>query len=166
MNASPATLATRECQDLLYGLPLERIVLELSEHDPIEDYEALRAILAPLRARGMRLAIDDVGAGFSSLRHIVVTAPDVIKLDRSLVAGVADDHVLAVLAKALVELAGAIGAHVVAEGIETAEDAVALTALGVHHGQGWYFDRATTSDALRETYRLPQSGELLLVQSP
>jgi EAL domain-containing protein (putative c-di-GMP-specific phosphodiesterase class I) len=164
MNVSPATLATASCQDLLSRMPLERIVLELSEHDPIDDYEALRATLAPLRARGMRLAIDDVGAGFSSLRHIVVTAPDVVKLDRSLVAGVADDHVLAVLTKALVELADAIGAHVVAEGIETATDAATLTGLGVHHGQGWYFDRATTPDALRDLYQLQPVGGALAAQ--
>ena len=74
---------------LLRLLPMDRVLLELSEHDPVEDYSALSATLDPLRAAGLRLAIDDVGAGFSSLRHIVLTAPDVIKLDRSVVAGVA-----------------------------------------------------------------------------
>ena len=69
-------------------MPLDRVLLELSEHDPVEDYPALSSALDPLRAAGLRLAIDDVGAGFSSLRHIVLTAPDVIKLDRSVVAGV------------------------------------------------------------------------------
>src|SRR3712207_8957401 len=59
-----------------------RALLELSEHDPVEDYDALAGVLAPLRAAGLRLAIDDVGAGFSSLRHVVLTAPDVVKLDR------------------------------------------------------------------------------------
>jgi hypothetical protein len=63
MNVSPATLLTTECTDFLDRLPLDRIVLELSEHDQVADYDALKAILAPLRARGMRLAIDDVGAG-------------------------------------------------------------------------------------------------------
>nr|WP_296071046.1 EAL domain-containing protein [uncultured Actinoplanes sp.] len=154
MNVSPATLATQACQDVLSRMPLERVVLELSEHDRIDDYDALRATLAPLRARGMRLAIDDVGAGFSSLRHIVTTAPDVIKLDRSLVAGVAHDAVLAVLTRALVELAEAIGAQVVAEGIETATDAATLAELGVHLGQGWHFDRATTPQELRDSYHL------------
>jgi EAL domain-containing protein (putative c-di-GMP-specific phosphodiesterase class I) len=162
MNVSPATLATAACQDLLHGMPLERIVLELSEHDPIDDYDALRTTLTPLRARGMRLAIDDVGAGFSSLRHIITTAPDVIKLDRSIVAGVAHDNVLGVLGHALVDLAGAIGAQVVAEGIETVADAEALTALGVDLGQGWLFDRATTVDALRESYS-PEPARSLLV---
>ncbi|BCY09479.1 EAL domain-containing protein [Actinoplanes sp. L3-i22] len=154
MNISPATLFTPAGVQLLSALPLPRIVLELSEHDPIHDYDHLTAVLAPLRARGMRLAIDDVGAGFSSLRHIVATAPDVIKLDRSIVAGVAGDRVLSVVVHALVELADAVGATVVAEGIEVAPDAAALAGLGVGLGQGWHFDRATTADQLRDDYQL------------
>jgi EAL domain-containing protein (putative c-di-GMP-specific phosphodiesterase class I) len=152
MNVSPATLLTAECTDFLDRLPLDRIVLELSEHDPVADYDGLKAVLAPLRARGMRLAIDDVGAGFSSLRHIVVTAPDVIKLDRSIVTGIAGDPVLTVVAHSLVDLARATGAQVVAEGVETAADADALAALGVDLGQGWHFDRAVTAEALRDHY--------------
>jgi EAL domain-containing protein (putative c-di-GMP-specific phosphodiesterase class I) len=154
MNVSPATLFTPACTDLLNRMPLDRVVLELSEHDPIEDYESLAAVLAPLRARGMRFAIDDVGAGFSSLRHIVVTAPDVIKLDRSIVTGVGDDAVLGVVVRSLVDLARATGAQTVAEGVETAADATALAALGVQLGQGWHFDRATTPENLRDAYRI------------
>ncbi|GIF04766.1 sensor domain-containing phosphodiesterase [Actinoplanes siamensis] len=154
MNISPATLFTAGGVEFLSGLPLDRVVLELSEHDPIDDYDHLRAVLAPLRRRGMRLAIDDVGAGFSSLRHIVATGPDVIKLDRSMVGGVAGDNVLSVVAKALVELAGAVKATVVAEGVETAADAAALAGLGVGLGQGWLFDRATTAEELRDEYDL------------
>jgi EAL domain-containing protein (putative c-di-GMP-specific phosphodiesterase class I) len=152
MNVSPATLLTRECTDLLERLPLSRIVLELSEHDPVDDYDALKAVLAPLRAAGMRLAIDDVGAGFSSLRHIVVTAPDVIKLDRSMVTGIGGDAVLGVVTHSLVDLARVTGAHVVAEGVETEADAAALGALGVDLGQGWHFGRAAAPADLREHY--------------
>jgi EAL domain-containing protein (putative c-di-GMP-specific phosphodiesterase class I) len=161
MNVSPATLSTVACLDVLSRMPLERVLLELSEHDPIEDYDQLRSVLAPLRARGMRLGIDDVGAGYSSLRHIVATAPDVIKLDRSIVAGVAGDNVLGVVVRALVDLAGAVGATVVAEGIETAADATTLTGLGVGFGQGWLFDRATTPDALRDSYALAPAYAVL-----
>lgn len=141
MNVSPATVLTTGFAELFDLLPLERVVLELSEHDQVEDYAVLAEALAPYRASGMRLAIDDVGAGFSSLRHIVVTGPDVIKLDRSLVDGVDQDAVLTALVRSLVDVAGACGARVVAEGIETAADAAALFALGVDHGQGWYFGR-------------------------
>ena len=91
MNISPATLLTPGAAQLFDRLPLDRVLLELSEHDQVADYDVLMAVLAPLRARGMRLAIDDVGAGFSSLRHIVLTAPDVIKLDRSMIDGVSTD---------------------------------------------------------------------------
>ncbi|GAA2518526.1 EAL domain-containing protein [Pilimelia columellifera] len=141
MNVSPGTLLAPACQELLLGLPLDRVVLELSEHDQVADYDALTAALAPLRARGMRLAIDDVGAGFSSLRHIVVTAPDVIKLDRSIVAGVADDPVLATLVGSLVEFGRGCRTELVAEGVEQERDAVMLGRLGVDYGQGWHFGR-------------------------
>ena len=141
MNVSPATLLRPECSALLARLPLDRVLLELSEHDQVEDYAALDDVLRPLRAAGLRLAVDDVGAGFSSLRHIVQTAPDVLKLDRSIVDGVAADPVLRTLVRALVEFAHGCGATVVAEGIETAEDAAALLELEVDLGQGWHFGR-------------------------
>jgi EAL domain-containing protein (putative c-di-GMP-specific phosphodiesterase class I) len=101
----------------------------------------------------MRLAIDDVGAGFSSLRHIVLTQPDVIKLDRSIVTGLGADPVLKVLVRSLTDLAVACGARVVAEGVETEEDAAALATLGVDHGQGWYFGRPAGPSALLDRYR-------------
>jgi EAL domain-containing protein (putative c-di-GMP-specific phosphodiesterase class I) len=117
------------------------VLLELSEHDQVEDYDALAAVLAPLRAQGMRLAIDDVGAGFSSLRHIVVTSPDIIKLDRSIVSGVDSDPVLTKLVASLVEFAHGCGVRVVAEGVETAAEHAVLTTLDVDYGQGWLFGR-------------------------
>lgn len=141
MNISPATLVQPEFAALMETLPLDRVLLELSEHDQVADYAALAAVLSPLRARGMRLAIDDVGAGFSSLRHIVITAPDVIKLDRSIVSGVDVDPVLTRLVASLVEFGHGCGACVVAEGIETAPEAAALRELGVDLGQGWHFGR-------------------------
>ncbi|WP_199423104.1 sensor domain-containing phosphodiesterase [Actinotalea solisilvae] len=141
LNVSPQTLLTPACARLLARLPLDRVVLELSEHDPVEDYEALRAALAGPRAAGMRLAIDDVGAGFSSLRHIVLCAPDVIKLDRSIVDGLSADPVLRTLVAALVTFAHGHGTGVVAEGVETAADVAELRALGVDEAQGWFFGR-------------------------
>ncbi|SFP71271.1 EAL domain, c-di-GMP-specific phosphodiesterase class I (or its enzymatically inactive variant) [Geodermatophilus dictyosporus] len=150
MNVSPQTLLTPACGDLLARLPLHRVVLELSEHDPVEDYTALDAALAPLRAAGMRLAIDDVGAGFSSLRHIVVTAPDVLKMDRSIVSGVDADPVLARLARSLVDFAHGVGVVVVAEGVETPAEHAVLRSLGVDDGQGWLFGRPAPADALAD----------------
>jgi EAL domain-containing protein (putative c-di-GMP-specific phosphodiesterase class I) len=151
MNISPATLLTPECGELLGRLPLARVLLELSEHDQVEDYVALSAALAPFRAAGLRLAIDDVGAGFSSLRHIVVTAPDVIKIDRSIVTGLNTDPVLTTLVRSLVEFGHGCRVRVVAEGVETAGEAAALRTLGVDYGQGWYFGRPGPPEALSET---------------
>jgi EAL domain-containing protein (putative c-di-GMP-specific phosphodiesterase class I) len=150
MNVSPATLLTPECLELLGRLPLGRIVLELSEHDPVEDYDELHAALRPLRARGMQLSIDDVGAGFSSLRHIVVTRPDVIKIDRSIISGLDTDPVLAKLVQSLVEFAHGCDVRVVAEGVETAAEHAVLQALHVDYGQGWLFGRPAPADVLVE----------------
>ncbi|SDY10791.1 EAL domain, c-di-GMP-specific phosphodiesterase class I (or its enzymatically inactive variant) [Modestobacter sp. DSM 44400] len=148
MNVSPATLLRPECAELLSRLALDRVLLELSEHDQVEDYVALNDVLAPLRAAGMRLAIDDVGAGFSSLRHIVVTSPDVIKIDRSIVSGLDTDPVLTTLVRSLVEFGRGCRARVVAEGVETAEEAAVLRTLGVDYGQGWYHGSPGAPDLL------------------
>jgi EAL domain-containing protein (putative c-di-GMP-specific phosphodiesterase class I) len=148
MNVSPQTLLTPGFTELLSRLPLDRVLLELSEHDQVADYAALHAVLSAPRAAGMRLAIDDVGAGFSSLRHIVLCAPDVIKLDRSIVDGVSTDPVLTTLVGALVEFAHGNGTLVVAEGVETAEDVETLRSLHVDLAQGWFFGRPGPADAL------------------
>jgi EAL domain-containing protein (putative c-di-GMP-specific phosphodiesterase class I) len=152
VNFSPLTLLDPRCVELLSDLPAERIVLELSEHDPVEDYGVLAATLDPLRKKGMQLAIDDVGAGFSSLRHILLSAPDVIKLDRSIVAGVATDPVLRTLVRSLGDFGHGAGATVVAEGVETKEDAAVLRAVGVDYAQGWYFARPGSADQLADAY--------------
>jgi EAL domain-containing protein (putative c-di-GMP-specific phosphodiesterase class I) len=148
MNVSPQTLLTPQFTTLMRDLPLDRVLLELSEHDRVEDYAALTATLAPFRAAGMRLAIDDVGAGFSSLRHIVVTDPDVIKMDRSIVSGADTDPVLTRLVESLVTFGHGCGVTVVAEGIETAAEAAALREMGVDLGQGWYYGRPGPPEAL------------------
>lgn len=148
MNVSPQTLVTPGCAELLARLPAPRVLLELSEHDPVDDYDTLRRVLAGPRAAGMRLAIDDVGAGFSSLRHIVLCAPDVIKLDRSIVDGVSADPVLSTLVGALVDFAHGNGTTVVAEGVETSADVDTLRGLHVDLAQGWYFGRPGPADAL------------------
>ena len=150
MNVSPATLLTPACSKLLSRLPLDRILLELSEHDPVEDYAALTAVLDPLRGLGLQLAIDDVGAGFSSLRHIVLTAPDVIKLDRSIIDGVSADPVLRTLVRSLVDFGHGCDARVVAEGIETAADAATLLSLEVDYGQGWHYGRPGPPEQLSD----------------
>jgi EAL domain-containing protein (putative c-di-GMP-specific phosphodiesterase class I) len=139
------------------------VLLELSEHDRVEDYDALADALRPLRADGMRLAIDDVGAGFSSLHHIVVTAPEVIKIDRSIVSGLHADQVLGKLVQSLVEFAHGCDIQVVAEGVETDAESAALRRFGVDAGQGWHFGRPGPAEALADGARIrvpqPRSPE-------
>jgi EAL domain-containing protein (putative c-di-GMP-specific phosphodiesterase class I) len=84
VNASPKTILSGEFANTLVGMPAERIVLEITEHAHVDDYEGLSRALEPLRSRGVRLAVDDAGAGFSSLQHILQLRPDVIKLDMAL----------------------------------------------------------------------------------
>ena len=143
MNVSPGHPAdAASARELLGRLPLDRVAARALRARPGRGLRrAARRARTAARPRGMRLAIDDVGAGFSSLRHIVLTAPDVIKLDRSLVDGVDGDPVLRTLVRSLVDFAHGCDATVVAEGVETAADAAALLALGVDHGQGWHFGR-------------------------
>jgi EAL domain-containing protein (putative c-di-GMP-specific phosphodiesterase class I) len=118
-----------------------RVVLEVTEHAPVSDYGRLNGSLGALRARGVRLAIDDAGSGFSSLQHILRLAPDFIKLDMALTRDVDNDLARRALAAALISFAAEIGAVIVAEGIETRAELETLRELGVRFGQGYYLAR-------------------------
>ncbi len=143
INVSPSTVLTRELERVIPPGSLHRIVLELTEHAPVVDYEELHAALTPLRSRGMRVAIDDAGAGFASLRHIIKLSPEIIKLDRSLVEGIETHRSQRAVAAGLISAAAQIGAVIVAEGIETEVELDALIALGVDVGQGYLLGRPT-----------------------
>jgi EAL domain-containing protein (putative c-di-GMP-specific phosphodiesterase class I) len=140
LNVSPATALEPRFCELLLGVA-ERIVIEITEHAQVDDYDALAAALAPLRERGAQLAIDDVGAGFANLRHILRLAPDIVKLDLSLTQEISRDPARRALAASLVGFAGGVGARIVAEGISSDEDLTLLRALGVNYGQGFYLAR-------------------------
>jgi EAL domain-containing protein (putative c-di-GMP-specific phosphodiesterase class I)/AmiR/NasT family two-component response regulator len=116
----------------------DRLVLEISEHEAVEDYDDLVGSLTPLRRLGTRVAIDDAGAGFASLRHTVRIAPDIVKLDMSLTRDIDADRAKRALAGALVSFAQEMGFDLVAEGIETAAELATLRDLGVAYGQGFY----------------------------
>ena len=141
LNVSPATLLAPALTDALAGAPGERLALELTEHAPVADYAALEEALAGPRSRGVQLMIDDAGAGFSSLRHVLGLHPDAIKLDLALTRDIDTDPVRRALAASLVAFAREIGATIVAEGIETREELETLRSLGVTHGQGYYLAR-------------------------
>jgi len=141
VNLSPETVLSSRLDPVLDRLPADRIVLEITEHAHIADYTKLREALANLRRDGVRLAIDDAGAGYASLRHILQLAPDCIKLDISLTRDIHIERSQRALAAALVAFAGETGASIVAEGIETAEELATLRELDVEFGQGYYLGR-------------------------
>jgi EAL domain-containing protein (putative c-di-GMP-specific phosphodiesterase class I) len=143
LNVSPSTALDPRFTELLLDVA-DRIVIEITEHAQVDDYDALQAALAPLRDRGAQLAIDDVGAGFANLRHILRLSPDIVKLDLSLTQEIARDPAREALASSLVGWAGGFGASVVAEGISCDEDLDVLRALGVDYGQGYHLARPSS----------------------
>jgi PAS domain S-box-containing protein len=143
LNISPTTCLDPRLPGILdrSSLPLDRIVLELTERLEVSEYGPLIAALAPLRKRGLRVAVDDAGSGFASMRHVLHVRPDIIKLDRSLIAGIDDDQGQRALGAALAEFARQIGATLVAEGIETQAELAAVTRIGMTAGQGYLLGR-------------------------
>jgi EAL domain-containing protein (putative c-di-GMP-specific phosphodiesterase class I) len=140
INISPESVLSGRLAPVLEAAPSANLVLEVTEHARVDDYPALRTELGRLR-RHARIAIDDVGAGYSSLRHIIALEPDILKLDMSLTRDVDIDPARRALAGAMVNFASRIGATIVAEGIERPEEASVLADLGVAHGQGYLFAR-------------------------
>jgi EAL domain-containing protein (putative c-di-GMP-specific phosphodiesterase class I) len=143
INVSPSTALNPRFFEIVLGVA-DRLVIEITEHAQVEDYDELAEALAPLRACGARLAIDDVGAGFASLRHILRLEPDIVKLDLTLTHEIARDPAREALAWSLVRFAEGIDATIAAEGIESPEDLAALRALGVAYGQGFYLARPSS----------------------
>ncbi|HVA06806.1 MAG TPA: EAL domain-containing protein [Acidimicrobiales bacterium] len=128
-------------------VPLSQVVVEVTEQTIVENYADLREVLGPLRDRGLRIAVDDAGAGYASLRHIVELRPDFIKIDHSLVHGVADDEVRRVAIQALVLLSHSLGVTIIAEGVEKPRELLVLRSLGVHAGQGHLLGRPEPGQA-------------------
>lgn len=140
VNASPSTIADPALFDLRADFP-ERLVVEITEHEAVEDYEFLRNCLAGYLHSGVRLAIDDAGAGYSSLRHVVELSPDYLKLDRELVSGVDEDSNRRALMRAVVAFAREVGTSVIAEGVETRGELDVLRDADVHLVQGYLLAR-------------------------
>ena len=138
VNLAPEALASPEFLELLPSIAADRLTIEVTEHARVDDYESLSDPVRELRKRGGRLAIDDVGSGFASLRHILRLDPDVIKMDVELTRGIDVDRRRRALASGLVSFAAELGCWVVSEGIEAHSELQALQALGVRYGQGYF----------------------------
>ena len=146
VNVGPEALASDRLAALVQRAGPERVVLELTEHVLVGDYSVLRSSLQALRRAGTRLAVDDTGAGISSLAHILKLAPDFIKLDRDIVSGVDVDPVRRALASALMGFGAETGAKVVAEGAETLDELESLRRVGVRYVQGYCLGRPVPLD--------------------
>lgn len=155
VNLSPAALASPRLAEMLAGAPLDRLVLELTEHAAVQSYEDLRDGLGPLRQRGLRLAIDDVGAGHATLRHVLDLSPEIIKLDMSLIRAIDGDSARRALTEALTGYGRRIGCEIVAEGVETEAEYAILRSIGVTRVQGFLTGRPMP---LAEAAALPASA--------
>jgi EAL domain-containing protein (putative c-di-GMP-specific phosphodiesterase class I) len=136
LNVGAASLGDPGVQDELLRAPLERITLEITEQSLLERPEQSHRFIATSRELGARLAIDDLGAGYSGLHRVLELSPDVIKLDRKLVSGLDQDPVRLALVRAAATFASSIGSEVVAEGVEHAAELAVLRQIGVTHAQG------------------------------
>ena len=141
INVSAETLVSPAFTRMLEGVPADRVVVEVTEHAIVQEYDALLRALGGLRERGVRLAVDDAGAGFASFRHVLELSPEIIKLDIHLTRGVHNDTSRQALVRSLVSFAGDVGSALVAEGIETPEDMQTLSDAHVQFGQGYLFAR-------------------------
>jgi len=161
VNASPATIISAELPALLAPYRLDRIVLEVTEHSLIDDYTALEAALAPLRCRGLRLAVDDAGAGYSSFSHILRLAPDMIKLDMALTRSIDTDLSRRALASAMIVFARDTHSVVVAEGVETDAEWQTLHQLGIQRGQGYFLGHPESLECAQRLSRGETESSLL-----
>ena len=144
VNLSPAVVLQTARVSRMLAAADRPIVLELTEHVPIEDYPAIRRALEEL-GTGLRIAIDDAGAGFASFRHIVELRPDFVKLDIGLVRDIDTDPVRQALISGLDYFALKSGCTLIAEGIETAAERDTLRSLSVSLGQGYLLGRPEPS---------------------
>lgn len=153
INVSPATVVLAAFEEVVASNACERIVVELTEHAEVLDYAALIDRVAALRGLGLRFAIDDAGAGFASLRHVLRLVPEIIKMDVSLTHEIDVIARKRQLAAAIAMFARDSGATLVAEGVETAGELETLVALGVPCGQGYLLGWPAPLDALSEYLR-------------
>lgn len=141
INVSPETILGGGIKDIFCGIPSNRVKLELTEHAAIDRYNDIVSVLGPLRDQGLRIAVDDAGAGYASFRHILSLDPDVIKLDTSITRNIHVDKSRRALTSAFVAFSRKTGSQIIAEGVETAAELDALKELGVTSAQGYFLGK-------------------------
>jgi diguanylate cyclase (GGDEF)-like protein len=148
LNVSPLVLLDPdfkkgETLDFLkkVAIPASRIVIEITEHQPTDNYQLMRDAVAHYRNMGFEIALDDLGAGYSGLRLWTELMPDYVKIDRHFIQDIDKDPVKLNFVRSIQSMAVATNCHVIAEGIETEEEFQAIEKLGVGFFQGYYFAR-------------------------
>ena len=145
-----------------YGLPPERLVLEITETTMMSELEVVEEVLGTLRTMGVQLSVDDFGTGYSSLAFLQRVAVNEVKIDRTFVAGINGSESDRALVRATVQLAHSLGARAVGEGVEDEALAEALRLLGCDFAQGYHLGRPMPADALRKALGLRQRAPLTL----
>lgn len=140
VNVSPSVLLDEDLEPILSGAGDRTIVLELSEVEQVTDYDAIRDAVHAL-GRNVVLSVDDAGAGFASLAHVLALRATFVKIDRSWVHGIEDDPAKRALIAGIRNFAAETGATVIAEGIETESELDAVRSLGIDLGQGFLLGR-------------------------
>jgi len=143
---TPGFVATIAAGLRRYGVPSAALQLEITERTLLAEPPRVVETLAGLDRLGVRLSLDDFGTGYSSLVHLRALPVSEIKIDRSFVARLADDAEDAVIVRSTVDLAHALGIHVVAEGVENQETWERLDQLGCDAAQGWLMAEALPAD--------------------
>jgi len=137
VNVTEGSLLKREVCALAFGINPARVVLELSEQEIVADYEAVKNALKPLRQMGVRLAVDDAGAGYASFWHILKLEPEIIKIDAKFVQNVDKHSAQKKFVGSMLDYANHVGSIVVAEGVETEEELSTLKDIGINYVQGY-----------------------------
>ncbi|CAB0151609.1 putative signaling protein [Pseudidiomarina piscicola] len=158
LNVSPNLMLNGNLFALLEGIDPNALVLEITEHTEIDDYSVFARKLQPLVDKGLEIAIDDVGSGFASLRHIIELEPDIIKLDMNLIRAIEGDTKRQALVAALVAFAESSEIQTVAEGVETQAELDTLKGLGVSNFQGYFFARPEEFSTIIERAKATSRG--------
>jgi EAL domain-containing protein (putative c-di-GMP-specific phosphodiesterase class I) len=142
------------------GMDISRVILEIVEQQRFRDERSFFAALGGLRNLGVRIALDDIGIGYSSHRMLIEVRPDLFKIDRYFVAGSADNEYSRAAIESIVLMAQRLGGRAVAEGIETSSDFETVTSLGIDLVQGYYFARPSFPASFGAPSNLNQSSAI------
>ena len=126
-----------------FGIDPRFVVIELTEHQPTDDFQLMREALTHYRKMGFEIAIDDLGAGYSGLRLWSELQPEYVKIDMHFIQGIHNDPIKLNFVRSIQNIASSLNCNVIAEGIETEDEFKVVEQLGITHAQGYYFARPT-----------------------